>query len=63
MLRGYEMKSVHDVKAPLASIDGFSALLLRGDYGKLNGKQKKIVETIKEEAKKAIQVMDKFVDK
>ena len=52
----------HELKTPLTSIKGFSALLYRGEFGQLNEEQSGYVHTIQEEADRLMEIIQQILD-
>jgi len=52
----------HQLRAPLTAIDGYSSMLLQGDFGKMSEKVRNSVQVIDTSSKSLIKIVNEFLD-
>ncbi len=52
----------HQLRAPLTAIDGYSSMLLQGDFGKMPEKVRDSVQVIDTSSKSLIKIVNEFLD-
>lgn len=52
----------HQIRSPLTAIKGYTSLILEGDFGKINQKAMKAIQTIDTSAQSLIVIVNEFLD-
>lgn len=52
----------HQIRSPLTAINGYSSMLLQGDFGKMPGEVETAVKTIDESSRSLIKIVNEFLD-